>query len=389
MRSTDWYARAIAACVTCIGVPAMAAEDEGNFTAHWGGKVHLDFARFGNDESGTPNIDDAEVRRAGLHVSGKLHALSYKLEIDMADPDDIRTCDAHLAYAFGGGRLTVGQFELPFTLDDVTGSGQGIFLERSHAVATLAPGHKLGVSWQASADDITWSTSLYSLESVDARQQEGTGLGGRFTWSPSVAANRYHLGLSLVREHNDHPGTLGAPALRVRPRPAGHLSDGSRITLMDFASGRDTDVDKWALELGYARGSWLWQGEYIGARFDDGAQHGDIRAWYGAASWLATGESHAYAGKSGYFGRITPARHPGGALEFVLRYDTMRGRQHPIGQAPLRDAGTDAWTLGANWYVRPGVRLMLNLIHSRNHDHLAGMTVDRTRALTGRVQFDF
>ncbi|MET0891515.1 MAG: porin, partial [Stenotrophomonas maltophilia] len=42
-----------------------------------------------------------------------------------------------------------------------------------------------------------------------------------------------------------------------------------------------------------------------------------------------------------------------------------------------------------NWYMRPNLRFMLNLIESRNRDRLADATVDRTRAVTGRLQYDF
>lgn len=39
--------------------------------------------------------------------------------------------------------------------------------------------------------------------------------------------------------------------------------------------------------------------------------------------------------------------------------------------------------------MRPNLRFMLNLIESRNRDRLTATTVDRTRAVTGRLQFDF
>ncbi|WP_457395520.1 hypothetical protein [Roseateles sp. P5_E1] len=39
--------------------------------------------------------------------------------------------------------------------------------------------------------------------------------------------------------------------------------------------------------------------------------------------------------------------------------------------------------------MRENLRFMLNLIESRNRDRLASATLDRTRAVTGRLQFDF
>ncbi|MNN48613.1 Phosphate-selective porin O and P [compost metagenome] len=67
----------------------------------------------------------------------------------------------------------------------------------------------------------------------------------------------------------------------------------------------------------------------------------------------------------------------------------MWGAQHLDGQPDLRRGSTEGWTLGGNWYLRDNLRFMLNVIESRNRDRLAGTTVDRTRAVTGRLQFDF
>ncbi len=237
---------------------------------------------------------------------------------------------------------------------------------------------------------MTWAASAYSLESIDAWQVKGRAAGGRATWAPgATAGDVLHLGLSLAHERYDNPGTDGVPALRIRPRPAGHLSDNSRLTLVDFSAGRDTDVNKWSLEYAQVNGPLSWQGEFSGATFDDGSQRGKVLAGYGLVSWFVTGESRVYDRKTGRFGRVKDFQHRAGAFELALRYDQMRGDQHLIGQPDLRDGQTEAWTLGGNWYMRPNLRFMLNLIESRNRDRLADATVDRTRAVTGRLQYDF
>ncbi|HBK47345.1 MAG TPA: porin, partial [Xanthomonadaceae bacterium] len=184
-------------------------------------------------------------------------------------------------------------------------------------------------------------------------------------------------------------GAHGAAALRIRPRPAGHLSDQSRITLASFGDGRDTDVDKWSLEYAQVRGPLSWQGEFSGGEFDDGAQRASVRAAYGLVSWFVTGESRGYDRRTGRFARIGDIAHRHGAFELALRYERMWGEQHYAGQPALIDAATGSWTLGANWYLKPNLRLMLDLIDSRNRDRLARTTLDHTRALTGRFQYDF
>ena len=267
----------------------LAAEDDRPVTATLGGRLHLDFASFDNDNRGTPNKDDTEIRRAWVDVSGKFFVVDYKLEADFSG-DRVEAKD--VAASFGkAGKLTVGQFKQYFSLDDRTSSNYGTFLERGNAGTTLAPLYRLGASWQANPGDFTWAASVYSLESIDA-WQVGRAAGGRVTWSPSPSdGDVLHLG--RAREAYDNPGANGVPGLRIRPRPAGHLSDESRLTLVDFSAGRDTDVNKWSLEYAQVRGPLSWQGEFSGATFDDGAQRGDVMAAYGMLSWFVTGESRA------------------------------------------------------------------------------------------------
>ncbi len=382
-----------AACTLLLAAPAWAADasdDDRPVTASLGGRLHLDFADFHNDQRGTPNKDDTEIRRAWLDVSGKFFVVDYKLEADFSG-DRVEAKDVFVSRSFGdAGKLTVGQFKQFFSLDDRTSSNYGTFLERGNAGTTLAPLYRLGASWQAARGDMTWAASAYSLESIDAWQVKGRAAGGRATWAPgATAGDVLHLGLSLAHERYDNPGANGVPALRIRPRPAGHLSDNSRLTLVDFSAGRDTDVNKWSLEYAQVNGPLSWQGEFSGAAFDDGSQRGKVLAGYGLVSWFVTGESRVYDRKTGRFGRVKDFQHRAGAFELALRYDQMRGDQHLIGQPDLRDGQTEAWTLGGNWYMRPNLRFMLNVIESRNRDRLADATVDRTRAVTGRLQYDF
>lgn len=384
---------AVVCAVLLTGLPALpgvAAEAEGPVTASLGGRLHLDFADFHNDGRGVPNRDDTEVRRAWLDVSGRFFAVDYKAEADVSG-DRVEAKDVYISRDFGdAGKLTAGQFKQYFSLDDRTSSNYGSLLERGNAASTLAPLYRLGASWQAHPGEVTWAASVYSLESIDAWQVKGRAAGGRATWAPSPAAGDVlHLGVSLARERYDAPGSAGVSPLRIRPRPAGHLSDASRLTLIDFSAGRDTDVGKWSLEYAQVRGALSWQGEFSGATFDDGAQRGTVLAGYGLVSWFVTGESRAYDAKTGRFARIRDIRHKAGAFELALRYDHMRGEQHPDGLPDLRRGSTEAWTLGGNWYLRDNLRFMLNLIDSRNRDHLADATVDRTRAVTGRLAFDF
>ncbi|HHW4684407.1 MAG TPA: OprO/OprP family phosphate-selective porin [Xylella sp.] len=394
------YIHGIFICgLLCLAASTTHAADDNdsNVTANWGGRIHWDFARFDNDDRGPPNHNDTEIRRLWLDVSGKFFDFGYKIEGDFTDLQDkfriksIDIGDLYLNRSFGdSGTLTVGQFKQHFSLDDRTGSDYGQFLERSGGANTLGAQYNKGASWQTAQQNTTWMVSAYTLDSLNVSNVNGRALGGRGTWSPATQeGDVLHLGLSLAHERYDHPGSEGMTTLSIRPRPAGHLSDNSRITLARFAEGRDTKVNKWALEYAQVRGPLSWQSEYMGGIFDDGMQRATVQSAYGFVSWFVTGESRAYDRKAGRFTRIKEIHHPRGALELALRYDRMWGTQYLNSQPNFLNASTASWTLGANWYIKPNLRLMLDLIDSHNRDHLTGTTLDHTRAITGRFHYDF
>lgn len=354
----------------------------------WGGRVNWDFGRFQDDERGLPNPNGAEWRRLWLTASGHVHGLEYKFDGDFSDQHEPHAKDAYLAKRFGHSRLSIGQFKQLLSLDDSTSSNYGTFLERSY-LAMLAPLYRLGASWASAPGAYTWRINAYSLQSIDAPQEQGHAMGGRATLAPYRHDGRVlHLGLSLAHEHHRHPGTGGSPALSFRPREAGHLSSRSRPTLVKFDSGRDVAVDKWVLEYGQVLGALSWQAELGGARYDDGVQHGLLWPGYVYASWFPTGENRPYDSRGGRFGRVKP-RHRWGALELAARYEWVTGHQNACGQPPLRDGKVSTWTFGVNWYLRGNLRLMLNYIDATYRDALTQQLADRTQAITGRFHYDF
>lgn len=388
------FRHAAACAALCLFAAPCLAED-GPVTAELGGRLHWDFADFDNDARGLRNGDDTEVRRLWLDVSGKFYGWGYKIEGDFAglqddfSKDSIEAKDVYVTRDFKAGKLTLGQFKQHFTLDDRISSNYGVFMERSMFASSVAPLYRLGAAWITAREDYTVAGSVYSLENIDVWQVKGQAVGARGTWTPLHDEQRtLHLGLSLAREAYDHPGRDGANALRIAPRPAGHLSDNSRATLINFNRGLDTDVDKYSLEFGLAHGPLYVQSELGGANFDDGSQRGQVRSAYGLVGWFLTGESMPYDSKTGRFARVKPARSTG-AWQVALRYDTIRGKQHLAGRGNFSDVSMEQASVGVNWHLRSNLRFMLDWIESRNRDRLADRTLDRTRALTGRFQYDF
>lgn len=370
----------LAALLLLAALPAAHADDA--VTAKFSGRLHYDFARFDNDARGTRERDGDDLRAAWLAVSGKFHGVDYKLETDVSGHKSIAR-DVYIARSFGTTTVTAGQFKQFFTLDDRGSSNHIPAVERSWLAQVLAPTYRLGVGVNGYQDDFFWSGSVYSLESIDNWKSKGRAAGARAGYSPWHDAGQVlHLGAALAHERYDNPGASGASALRVQPRVAGYFGDNSRLSLVNFANGRDVSVDKYGLEAAGVHGAWSWQGEYGGALYDDGQQRARVQSGYAQATWLLTGETRPYDAKAGRFTQLKPQRDSG-AWELVARYDHVEGKQWP------RELSADAWTVGVNWYARKYARVMLDWTDTRRRDEVANRTLDHTGVLAGRLQLDF
>ena len=361
------------------------AQANDDVTLKASGRLHYEFAHFDNDARGNPERDGDDLRAAWLAVFGKFHIVDYKFEADFAGHRPVAR-DAYIARSIGNTTLLLGQFQPISNLDDRISSNHAPTIERSWLMQTLPPGYRLGVGATGHHDGWFWGASAYSLESIDAWKHKGHAAGTRLGHAARYSPGHIlHLGMTAAREEYDHPGTRGAAPLRVHPRTAGYFADNSRLPLIDFHSGRDVAVTKLAVESAGVHGPYSWQAEYGNVRYNDGQQRGEVRAGYVLGSWVITGESPSYDAKVGRLGPIKPARGSG-AWELEAQYDYIRGRQWPLDR---HEGAADAWTVGVNWYAPRHFRLMLDWTDSRRRDAPGGRTLDHTRVLAGRVQFDF
>ncbi len=383
----------------CAAVPAMAElptkrpaawhlptfkSADGKVTAQLGGRLHLDLVKFDDDGRGRPNASGWQVRRGWVNLIGKLYGFDYRVSVDYAD--HMRSYKSvYLRHRLGPGVLTVGQFKPYFSLDDTISSDDIVMMDRAFVATQLAPLFRLGAAYLGNAGDVTYGLALYSLNDLDKVRPNGEGQALRLTWAPLHEEGRVlHLGLSLAHERYARSSNAALPP-GMAVRPAGAKSDRSRLRLFRIQDGEAVAADKHAFELGTVTGSWSFQGEYGGARYDDDIQRALVRSWYGQVSYFLTGQARPYSRGTGRFDSVEAP----GAWELAVRYDHIDARQRRIGQPDLSDRGVDAWTLGLNWYANPNLRLMFDYIDSRNRDRLLARTLDHTRALIGRLQFVF
>jgi len=356
-------------------------------------RVDWETAYLDHEHHGTAR--GSQLRRMWFGAAGKAGTLDYKAVADLGrlkyglHRDHLKIRDLWLRQRLGPGALTIGQFKQVFSLEGYTSSTVGSFIERSAAVSALSPGYHKAIGWQMADTHSTLAASVWQLQKIGAPQFAGFGAGTRFTFTPQVQDNALrHLGVSLVHEHHDHPGSDGAPALTLRARTGSHLSKAMRPTLASFSGGGATDVDKWSLEYADVHGAWSWQGEFSGGLLDDGTEEAKLIAEHGALSWFVSGHTRRYDAAGGRFGRVTGVTPSNPGWELALRIEHIRGRQRDNNGIDHINTSTLAWTLASNWYLDTNLRLMLNLVTSFDRDHLT-RTHSRSRELIARAQYDF
>lgn len=131
MKKTLHLRLAVVGCLSTMGMDASDLE----ITP--GGRLHLDYAV--HDADVVPLDDNFLVRRARIGLDGKINAdWSFEIVYDFAAGGDFK--DAYLRYSgWNPGAITIGQFKVPFGLEELTSSNNITFIERALPDATFAP----------------------------------------------------------------------------------------------------------------------------------------------------------------------------------------------------------------------------------------------------------
>ena len=164
-------------------------------------------------------------------------------------------------------------------------------------------------------------------------------------------------------------------------------------------------------EIGGSFGSFHAEAEYAVASFEDAygtataPRDADVTAYYVQAGYFLTGEKKVYKKDRGAFGSPKPD-NAYGAVELVARYESISNDETgtgtaggcvtpAVGGAALPTGVTvraatkcdiSQVTLGANWFVNPNVRFMLNY-YLAEADY--GVGKDEPEAISLRAQFGF
>ncbi|MDO8444729.1 MAG: porin [Deltaproteobacteria bacterium] len=200
--------------------------------------------------------DGFRIRRAKLAVFGNAYEhVKFKLEANFAGTpalDDAFIEDDHLPYFVG----RVGQFKVPFSLEELTSDTEILSIERSEVVKQIAPERDQGISFSG---DIPGGLLSYSI--------------GAFNGSKAKAATTYSIGsyndAAKNATKNDNDQLLYAG--RLVAKPAGWIKVGvNGLTSTDGSGSGEEDRTSYGIDLQIKnpkRGCSL-QGEYLNQRLE-------------------------------------------------------------------------------------------------------------------------
>ncbi len=366
--------------------PASSKPPKDKWDVRLGGHVQLDYVswlRADNQIAGQPGPRDYfEFRRLRLVADGTgYEQFDFRLQMTLepetvGETPGVTSPDVKDAYLSmndipGLGRFRIGNFFVPFSLEQVTNDTNNIFLERSiPSQGVFSPDREVGVAFYNCTEDerLGWAAGAFFdsiseglKERIDDNQ--GARFSGRITWLPfydeqAKGSSLIHLGAGILHtlDQDRRVRFRARPQTREGPR----LIDSGAIAADQYTTGN--------LEFAAVMGPVTVQSEAFLSSVQQTSGDAELAGgMYVHLSWFLTGESRRYEkfGQHGaQFGRNVPKQRfvalPGrlesGAWELKSRYSHLNLDRFLKGQY-------NDLTVGVNWYWSDRTRVMLDWIH--------------------------
>ncbi|MEW4467148.1 porin [Parasphingorhabdus sp. JC815] len=215
------------------GAPEIKTADGWSFKPR--GRILYDFNNLSSVPS-TINIPGEgfsnEARRVRLGVQGSIPGgFGYKLEADLLDGVEIT--DAYLDYKTDGLTVKLGQHNNFQSLEELSSSNDGSFIERSAFTDAFGFQRQVGVSAAYQSGALLLQAGVFTDNIADLNDgNDSIGLDGRLVFSPKLGEAQLHLGGSLHwKDLGDNIGSL-----RYRQRPLIHSVDTRFINTGNMAA---------------------------------------------------------------------------------------------------------------------------------------------------------
>lgn len=380
--------------------------EDGRFEANINGRVHFDYYSFSEDEGATfgsnalTNRGGAAFRRVRVDLSGKAYGWEYKIENDFAGQGTTATGGANgsgfremwIGTKVGPGKLIIGQHKGFRGMEELASSNEITLIERPNTTATgIYAGRQFltGLFYKGNTDTFGYGVHATTLQ-AGTLTTEGHSFGARGYWFPmSSDGQTVHVALAYSSDREDVGSATAAPSFAYGGRRGASLGLGNAGSIFNLPAGTQNGLGTQNTihgELAGSFGSFTAQAEYAMATLENSLGSAaapddlDVTAYYVQASYFVTGEKKVYKKDRGAFGSPKPI-NSFGAVEAVVRYEASEN------DAGAADVEGSQITLGANWYVNPNVRFMLNY-YIGEAENAAGAK-DEPEAITVRAQMSF
>ena len=364
------------------------ASADGRFTLALRALLQYDVGYYAQGKNGTvPDLSSGtNFRRAQIGIQGTaFRDWSYNLTLDFAGNGVEKSGYIYAAYLQYDGLkpfgVRIGAYTPPAGLEDQTGSGDLLFLERPSAVD--AARNIAGAPSREAVTVFLQDTNYFASVSYTGQKAGDTGafdeqqaLIGRAAWlavnTPDVKwlldADVTYLFKPADIVAGSVPLTTALTAVSLSGTPeltvdnnvpktpnTGNI-DAHSLTEIGFETAAEYD----AL---YVQGGYF---HYSFDRRNPALPDPDFSGWYALATWSLTGETHAYDPTTASFRGLRPASGLGnggfGAWELKARYSHLDLDYNPLASPAsggVPGGVQNIWTVGANWYPTNGIRFSL------------------------------
>ena len=385
-KSADEQAKKEAEVAKAIDWVDMSTD---KWTVKLGGHVQLDYINWAHADDAIVGADDYfAYRRLRLVADGTGYGVfDFRLQMTL-EPGSNTVPGAGLPAGTGIspdvkdaylsmneipwlGRVRIGNFFVPFGLEQVTNDTNNIFMERSIPTqGVFTADREVGIALYNCTENqsVSWATGAFFDNISDTQKDridknQGVRISGRLNWCPfydEPSNGRYavHTGVGVLYTH-DQDGKVqfrARPQVNLGPR----LIDSGVLLADNYTTGN--------LEFATVWGPITLQSEAYLSNIN--LQTGNPETIHGAyahLSYFLTGENRIYErfGQHGaQFGRNAPFNNlyavPGslslGAWEAKARWSYLN-------LETLNKGRYNDLTLGCNWYWTDRVRVMFDYIH--------------------------
>lgn len=367
---------------------AAAKKSAGQMSVNLGGRLFVDSVFFGQSDGSMAAFGDAEdtvqFRTARLTAFGKgFDVFDYRIEADFASRDNGNSQRTSFKDVYIGiddlpwlGRVQIGHFKEPFSLEEMISNRFITFMERSSFNSVFVPSRNVGIAAYRVSENERMTLAFGGFREIGdkppyvADDDGGYAFTARVTYLPwydeaTQGRGLFHLGLGYSFRDVDDP----LRQLRARPEVAV-----GPYLLDTGVFGNVEDYQLLNPEMAFVYGPFSVQSEYLVAFYNrSGGDDPTFHGMYVQTSYFLTGEHRSYNRQKGVFERVKPFENffrvrtsdgnveTGlGAWELAYRYSWLDLDDGDVLGGTMADH-----SFGINWYWNPYMRLMFNYVHAQ------------------------